>query len=627
MAYVKAKEAAPPSVNKKVEEWDNFKGVDFYNSPSNMSKSRSPAAPNMIRDEVGKVRKRMGYYQVGETYPARINGIYVLEDKRLVHSGTKLYLDGEEIYSGLSDNRGKSWQINGKLYIVDGKGLVCFGDFGDADTPDFEVKPVSEIAYVPTIAIAKSPTSLEFTAYESINLLSNKWTESFAGTADAEEYQLLYDELDDTEVEAKKLNADGDWVTLTEGTDFTVDREMGIVKFNTAPGETPVMSDDNVVITASRDWGDYADKVNKCSISALYGANGQSDRLFISGNEEYPNYVWYSQFQDPTYFGDDWYLTIGQAVSSVVGFSIVSDCLAVHKDYSEDGRNVVLFRDSEDEKGETVFRIINTIQGEPAKGSFTFAYVGESLFATPLGIYAITARDITGEKYTQRRSFYIDKVLANDDLANSYAVAYKDYYVISTGERIYLLDTLQKNYEKNAPYSSYQYECYYFEIPDARVLYVEDNVLGFGTDDGKVMMFYDSPNSITSYNDEGRPIEAYWEIPDFSGRLFYKNKSFTRFACVIAASVSTGVTAYALVRGFWQRIYNSGATARYFDINYLDFEKLSFSSDTTPRTLASRIKIRKVDKIRLRLENKEFNESFGLYRVALEYTETSNFKG
>jgi hypothetical protein len=249
------------------------------------------------------------------------------------------------------------------------------------------------------------------------------------------------------------------------------------------------------------------------------------------------------------------------------------------------------------------------------------------LFATPLGIYAITARDITGEKYTQRRSFYIDKVLVNEDLQNSYAVAYKDYYVLSTGERIYLLDTLQKNYEKNAPYSSYQYECYHFEIPKARVLFVEDNVLVFGTDDGKVMKFYDDEDSLTSYNDCGEAINAYWDTPDFSGDLFYKNKTFNRLNCVIAAASATSVTAYALVRGLWQKVYGSGAAARYFDFNYIDFNKISFSTDTTPRTLGGKIKIKKVDKIRLRLENKELNESFGLYRVALEYTETSNFKG
>ena len=62
-----------------------------------------------------------------------------------------------------------------------------------------------------------------------------------------------------------------------------------------------------------------------------------------------------------------------------------------------------------EKKERASFRIVNTIQGIGAVGRYNFAYLNESLFATKLGIYAITAQDITGEKYTQERSFYIGK--------------------------------------------------------------------------------------------------------------------------------------------------------------------------------------------------------------------------
>ena len=52
---------------------EEFKGVDLYNSPSNVDDSRSPDAPNMVRDVPGKVRKRMGYEKIDQ-YPGRING-------------------------------------------------------------------------------------------------------------------------------------------------------------------------------------------------------------------------------------------------------------------------------------------------------------------------------------------------------------------------------------------------------------------------------------------------------------------------------------------------------------------------------------------------------------------------
>lgn len=54
----------PASPSKYTMVVDTFRGVDLINSPTNVEKSRSPAAPNMIRDQVGKVRKRMGYRTV-----------------------------------------------------------------------------------------------------------------------------------------------------------------------------------------------------------------------------------------------------------------------------------------------------------------------------------------------------------------------------------------------------------------------------------------------------------------------------------------------------------------------------------------------------------------------------------
>ncbi|MBP3509647.1 hypothetical protein, partial [Oscillibacter sp.] len=82
---------------------DYFRGVDLNNSPTNVDPSRSPAAPNMIRDQVGKVRKRMGYHTVA-TAPggARINGVHHLGEETLVHAGTKLYRwDGADTFTEL----------------------------------------------------------------------------------------------------------------------------------------------------------------------------------------------------------------------------------------------------------------------------------------------------------------------------------------------------------------------------------------------------------------------------------------------------------------------------------------------------------------------------------------------
>ena len=54
----------------------------------------------------------------------------------------------------------------------------------------------------------------------------------------------------------------------------------------------------------------------------------------------------------------------------------------------------------------------------------------------------------------------------------------------------------------------------------------------------------------------------------------------------------------------------------------MDFEKFSFSADKTPRTLYGKVKIKKADKVRFRLQNKEVYEPFGLYAFGVQWKES-----
>ena len=95
----------------------------------------------------------------------------------------------------------------------------------------------------------------------------------------------------------------------------------------------------------------------------------------------------------------------------------------------------------------------------------------------------------------------------------------------------------------------------------------------------------------------------------------------------LAAATNTGVEVYAQVRGIWKKVFSSGAKARYFDWNYIDFSKFTFSADRTPRTLFGKIKIKKADKVRFRLQNNVLNEPFGLYAFGLQFKEPGgNYK-
>jgi len=619
-----ARFSVPQSPGRSTVLIEQFKGVDLYNSPSNVDITRSPNAPNMIRDVPGKVRKRMGYRQTDKK-AERINGIHRYKEKVLVHAGTKLY-DGEMVvYTGMADTRSQSWMIQEKLYLLDGKKLLVYGEFTKGTAT---VKAVEDIAYIPNIIISRSPTG-GGTTLEPINLLSKKWKESFLGTETDRVYQLTAKDLDSTEVVVRKLTSDGTWGTLKENASFTVDRITGKVTFTTAPGVSPVTGQDNVEITASKVREGYLDKINKCSISTVFGVNGSADRLFVSGNPDFPNKDWYSQLNDPTYFGDLWYSSLGQDNTQIMGYSIINDRLAAHKNESEDARNVIL-RQGILQDGKATFPVTGTLQGRGAISRWGFAYLqSEPLFMTRLGVMAITSADMTGEKYSQDRSFYINKALMDESLKESIFFAWRDFVFLTTGSgKVYVLDGLQKSYEKNTPYSTYQYECYTLENIFARVFFEDkDGNLCFGTETGEVMTFYNDSEKQSSYQDNGKVIKCRWDLPDIDGKLFYKNKTFRRIDVRLASAIATGVKIWVLKKGLWSQIYDAGAKARYFDFSYIDFSAINFTSDATPRTLGTKVKVKKVDKARFSLRNEEWNQPFGVYSVALEYTENGNYKG
>lgn len=622
----------PAPVSRSVSAIEDFKGVDLNSSPTNVSLSRSPEAPNMIRDVPGKVRKRQGYELTG-TYSGRVNGVHLLGDKTLIHAGTSLYLNGSVIRSGLADARSVSRQFYGKLFIFDGKKAICYGEFekknGDTTTKTWKVCAIEEEAYVPTIIISRRPNGGGETL-EPINLIGKKFKESFLGTATDRVYQLTTTDLASDAVTARFLVKQGEWADKTEGTHFTVDRKAGTVTFTSAPGESPVPGMDNVEITASKVREGYADKINKCCIMSLYGVNGSLDRIFVSGNPEFKNYDWYSKMSDGFYFGDTWYSVLGQDNSAIVGYSIINDRLAAHKNYAEEGRNIILRRGELD--GEKAsFPIIGTLSGRGALCSHTFEYLGsEPLFLTDLGVMAITAADLTGEKYSQNRSFYINNALLSEaNLNDSFAFTWRDFYLISVGTgRVYILDGLQKTYEKDSPYSNYQYECYYWENVPARIFWEDaQGRLCFGDANGRTYRFYDNKENQKSYNDMGKAIVARWDIPDLSGKAFYRNKTFRYLSIRLAPAIATGVQVYAEKKGVWGKVYDSGGKAMYFDFTHINWEKINFSTDNTPRTLGQKIKVKKVDKARFSLRNDALNEPFGLYMVAFEFTENGYYRG
>ena len=149
----------------------------------------------------------------------------------------------------------------------------------------------------------------------------------------------------------------------------------------------------------------------------------------------------------------------------------------------------------------------------------------------------------------------------------------------------------------------------------------------FGQADGKLRRFGTNVDDPSCYNDDGAAIDAYWEFSDFDGQTFFRAKTFTGISVRLASAVLTGVRIFAQKQGLWSQVFDAKERARYLDWGYIDFAKFVFSADRTPRTLWGKIKLKKVDKVRFRLQNNALNEPFGLYAFGLEWKEPGgNYK-
>ena len=624
----------PKSPAKSVFTIDNFQGVDFTNSPANIDPSKSPNSVNMIRDVPGKVRKCMGYHTIdtyldGDEEPLRINGYHRKrgDEYGLIHAGTNIYRNKELLYSDANDARSKSWQFEDRLYILDGKKLLVYYEETEDDVTTYHVAPVSDDAYIPTLTISKDPEG-GGESYEDLNLLTPAFIEQFLGKPDVKDYHMSFTELDETPPIVELLDANGEWQVQPTSA-YSVNYADGIISFVTAPGESPVTGQDNVKVTAYRTVEGYADRINKCTIGILYGVNGATDRLFVSGNPDYINYDWYSAQYDPTYFTDTSYSMLGTSASAIVGYSIISNYLAAHKDDMERDQNIIL-RQGDLVDSEPSFRIINTLQGAGAIAPHSFAYLAtEPLFLTKQGVYAVTAQDITGEKYAQNRSYFLNgKLLDEPNLSEAFGFVYKDMYWLCINGVAYILDGLQPlQTDRSMPYATRQYAGFYRTNIPARIMWEKDEVMYAGTADGRIIEFYTDKYALESYSDDGEPIVAVWETPDIDGKLFYKNKTLRYIALRLDSAIATSVNIWVMNRGLWQFIKKDDSSGRYLTFSHLVFSKLSFSGDKTQHTISTKVRVKKVDKFRLRLTNDELNEPFGLFNIAFEYVENGNYKG
>ena len=580
-----------------------FKGLNLRLTSTQIDDNESPDMLNMLLDDRQSLDKRYGYEAVVDiTSSGSINGLMEYKNQTttlyLFAHSTNLYTwditdnTTNVIYSTLADVDISHFVLNDTLYIQDGVKYLKY----DGAT-------VEEVAgFIPTVAIGTPPAG-GGTLFEQINLLTPGFKQQFSSDGAATAYQLAFDELDATTVEVTVGTT-----TLTEGTDFTVNRTTGIVTFNTAP----TSGTNNVEITAFKTIAGNRDKIVNTRFNFLY-----ENRIFVSGNENEPNFDYRSEINNAEYFPANNFDEIGSASSAISGYSILYSFMLIHKDNNQTFRrnsttlnNVTVFQRFEHNSD------IGCVSHKTIQLIDNFPYV-----LSRKGVYAFTSVDTQNETNVSHVSDNIDRsldiltpngILDDGGLENYTSVDFEEKYILAnrTTGNTWVYD--------------YRYLVWYrWDNVYANAFIIINNDLYYGDNRNCKIYKFDK----TLYSDDDQAIISYWRSKIFFYGTYNRYKLLNRIFMTLKPSSLTSATLN--VRTDRQASFDEVEISRLslFTYSLLTYSRWTYGGGFFPKTTRNKVKQKRINEAQLEIRNENINESLGILDVTMEIIYQGEYKG
>ena len=534
--------------------YSNFRGVDFRGEEINLR--RSPDSLNVWKDyrETESIRTRPGM-KLSQAYSGPVYGVFFYKGFMLVHAGDKLYKGTSVLYEGLKENVSNAFVYENVWYFKDGKHYIRY----DGNT----IKDVE--GYVPTTSIARKPAG-GGTIYEDVNMLTGRRINTFL--ADGMSFHFVLD--------AKNIDTDFKPIVKVDDkvvSGYTVDYEEGKITFTKAPDAPKTDGKDNVSVEFRKTISGYRDNILKCTLLQVF-----DNRVFFSGNPDYPNVVWHSSLDDPSYCSDLDYYKEGLDDAAVRGLVAGNNVLWVFREPSS--------------ANTTVFYHSPTVDSEYGKiypsshSSITTGCIGKAvnfnddiIFFSERGMEGISG-DITTEQAVAHRSSLVDrKMIAEKDYKNMVLAEWEGYLLVFIGDKCYAADSRTAFTNEG----HIEYDFFYWQM-SKRITSatVYNGVLYLGTEDG-----------VYTLTDNNADLESWWTTPLDKFKYPHKQKTTNKRGCV--AEATGDITVYAKLED-------------------TDFEPIGTYENVTDY-FVSRIKRKKFKDIQLKFYSKT---RFSLETVTLE---------
>ena len=489
--------------------YSNFRGVDFRGEEINLR--RSPDSLNVWKDykNTESIRTRPGM-KLQTAFNDTIYGIFFFQGVLLVHCGTTLYkvVNGVKtaIFQGLRAAESNAFIYEGIWYFKDGKHYL-----------QYDGKTIEDVVgYIPTTSIGRKPGG-GGKVHEDVNMISNGRINTFLANGESKDYYLDVLKIDTNFVPIVKVND-----TVIEQSKYTVDYEKGVIKFEEAPEEPKTDGQDNLSIEFRKTIEKYPKFILNSTLLQVF-----DNRVFVSGNEDAPNYVWHCSLNDPTYFSDLDYYREGMDSAKIKGLVAGNNALWVFREPSEANTNVFYHTPTIDSEYGKIY--------PSSHSSITIGCVAKAInfndivFFSERGMEGISG-DITTEQVAAHRSSFVDrKMISAPEYKAMILEEWEGYLLVFVGDKVFLADSRTAfTYENHI-----EYEWFYWQLEKkitcARVY---NGVLYLGTEDG-----------VYTLTDHTCNVESYWVTPKDKFKSPQKLKTTNKRGCVVEATGDISVYA------------------------------------------------------------------------------------
>ena len=557
--------------DKIVRVYSDFRGVDYRGDECALN--RSPDSLNVWRDynDLTGIKTRPALKKIsghGDEIPLRdlrwhkigtTNKLYALDEEGKMWFHQETDADGEIDPSTIGDSsiyvgtNAFFFEFGGKLYAMGGSAYVNVTDgkiYGDKETDSTKENP-----FIPTTSIGALPNGTGRKAHQDVNILTPYRKNTFIGDGYSTELWLDTKRTDEEKPiikingeifkEGENNNIAGFPATHMEYVPYS-----GKIRFYyysskleliNAPLPKPSTGgEDNIEVTFKKTVEGSFNKILGCTIAQEF-----DNRIFLSGNPDYPNLVFHSSLEDPTYFSDlDVYKdgTDDGYIRAMVGGN---DALWVFRD-TDKGNGVYYHTAAFDN---TYGKIYPSAHSSVSMGCVGGAinFLDDIVFFSRQGMEGIS-QNVTAEQFATHKSSLVDRIMSGKAGYKDMVFAeWEGYLLVFIGADVFLADSRAVM----ANEGHYEYEWFHWKLfidDDNDVPYdkvtcatVHDGNLYIGTEDGFIYTFdknSDNGDEYHSKNDGGSnytPIESYWTTPKDKFASSNKLKTTNKKGCIVEA--------------------------------------------------------------------------------------------